>query len=154
MKVALDTNVLAYAAGVDDAVRRDGAKRLIASIDPTDIVIASQVAGELYNVLVRKGGLSRAAAAEIVEWWIDALSFRAHAPATFSDALRLARDHKFQIWDALITCVAAEAGCRLLLSEDMNEGFVYRGVTIANPFAETPHPLLASLLDTLSETPE
>jgi hypothetical protein len=29
----------------------------------------------------------------------------------------------------------------------MQDGFVYRGVTVANPFAETLHPLLASLLE-------
>jgi predicted nucleic acid-binding protein len=153
VKVALDTNVLAYAAGVDDAVRRDRARSLIASIEPADIVLAGQVAGEFYNVLIRKGGQSRAQAAGIVESWIALLSFRVHRPETFSDALRLAADHKFQIWDALITCVAAEAGCRLLLSEDMQDGFVYRGVTVANPFAERLHPLLASLLDSLSQDP-
>ena len=43
--------------------------------------------------------------------------------------------------------VAAESACRLLLSEDMQEGFTWRGVTIVNPFAENTHPLLAALLD-------
>jgi hypothetical protein len=38
---------------------------------------------------------------------------------------------------------------KLLLSEDMQDGFVYRGVTVANPFAERIHPLLASLMDSL-----
>jgi predicted nucleic acid-binding protein len=35
---------------------------------------------------------------------------------------------------------AAQAGCRLLLSEDMQDGFTWRGVTIRNPFAATPPP--------------
>ena len=37
---------------------------------------------------------------------------------------------------------AGEARCRLLLSEDLQEGFTWGGVTVANPFAATPHPLL------------
>jgi predicted nucleic acid-binding protein len=41
---------------------------------------------------------------------------------------------------------AADAGCRLLLSEDLQEGFTWRGVTVVNPFADTRHPLLAALL--------
>ena len=41
---------------------------------------------------------------------------------------------------------AAEAGCRLLLSEDMHDGFTGRGVTITNPFASSRHPLLAATL--------
>ncbi|MFN3669340.1 MAG: PIN domain-containing protein [Brevundimonas sp.] len=153
MKVALDTNVLAYAAGVNDGARRDRADRLISSIDAADLVLTSQVAGELYNVLVHKGGYSRGQAAEIVEGWIEVLTFRAATPQEFTSALSLARDHDLQIWDALILCVAAEARCALLLSEDMQDGFVYRGVTVANPFAERLHPLLASLLDSLPQDP-
>jgi predicted nucleic acid-binding protein len=35
----------------------------------------------------------------------------------------------------------------LLLSEDMQHGFVSRGMTVVNPFAEPTHPKLAALLD-------
>ena len=41
---------------------------------------------------------------------------------------------------------AAEAGCRLLLSDDMQDGFTWAGTTIANPFSATPHALLVGLL--------
>ena len=37
-------------------------------------------------------------------------------------------------------------GFRLLLSEDLQDGFTWRGVTVANPFAAQQHPLWASLL--------
>ncbi|WP_205963481.1 PIN domain-containing protein [Roseicella aquatilis] len=33
------------------------------------------------------------------------------------------------------TISAAEAECRLLLSEDIQDGFTWRGVTVRNPFA-------------------
>lgn len=150
MKVALDTNVLAYAVGVDDALRQDRANAVIDVIDAADIVVSSQVAGELYNVLVRKTGRSQEAAAAVVRDWIEILRFTVHGPDTFAAALNLASEHNLQIWDALILCSAQQAGCRLLLSEDMQDGFVYRGVTVANPFAERLHPLLASILDTVS----
>ena len=39
--------------------------------------------------------------------------------------------------------------CRLLLSEDLQEGFTWRGVTVVNPFAPTLHPVLAALLTAL-----
>lgn len=154
MKVALDTNVLAYAIGVNDALRQDRANAVIDVVDANDIIVSSQVAGELYNVLVRKTGRSREAAAAIVRDWIEILTFAVHTPATFAAALNLAQEHDLQIWDALILCTAQQAGCRLLLSEDMQDGFVYRGVTVANPFAERLHPLLASMLDTVSGPPE
>ena len=34
----------------------------------------------------------------------------------------------------------------MLLSGDMQDGFVWRGVTVVNPFAATPHPMLVDLL--------
>ena len=43
--------------------------------------------------------------------------------------------------------VASQAGCRLLLSEDLQDGFTGGGTTIANPFASPLHALLQSLLD-------
>ena len=43
--------------------------------------------------------------------------------------------------------VAADAGCRLLLSEDLQDGFTWRGVTVVDPFADKPHPLLAAYRD-------
>lgn len=54
--------------------------------------------------------------------------------------------HRLGIWDALILSAAADAGCRLLLSEDLQDGFTWGGVTVANPFAASRHPLLEALL--------
>jgi hypothetical protein len=34
----------------------------------------------------------------------------------------------------------------LLLSEDMKDGFIWHGVTVANPFARSKHLLLKALL--------
>jgi len=42
--------------------------------------------------------------------------------------------------------VAAENRCRLLLSEDFQNGFTWRGVTVVNPFATQQSPLLEDLL--------
>jgi hypothetical protein len=41
---------------------------------------------------------------------------------------------------------AADARCRLLLSEDLQNSFTWSGVTVVNPFAQTKHPLLDALL--------
>jgi predicted nucleic acid-binding protein len=37
-------------------------------------------------------------------------------------------------WDALLTTTAAEAGCNLLLTEDMHDGAFLNGVHIHRPF--------------------
>jgi len=51
----------------------------------------------------------------------------------------LSADHGLSIWDAA-------AGCRLLLSEDMHEGFTGSGVTVTDRFAAKTHELLAGPL--------
>ena len=56
MKIALDTNVLAYAEGTNGAAKRDKALELIQRLPPWAIVIPVQTLGELFNVLVRKPG--------------------------------------------------------------------------------------------------
>lgn len=63
--------------------------------------------------------------------------------STLVIAMETVTSHKFALWDALILAAAAEARCRLLLSEDMQDGFAWRSVTIRNPFtsaAPTPPP--------------
>ena len=42
--------------------------------------------------------------------------------------------HGFSIWDALIITMALKAQCRVLYSEDMQDGRVIDGLRIANPF--------------------
>ncbi len=55
--------------------------------------------------------------------------------------------HGWPFWDAMIWATAKRAGCRLLLSEDGQDGRTLGGVTIVNPFAVSPSPLLADAID-------
>jgi len=66
--------------------------------------------------------------------------------AVMVSAADLASGHGLSIWDSVILLASAEAGCRLLLSEDFQERFAWRGVTVTNPFARELHPLLPALL--------
>jgi predicted nucleic acid-binding protein len=54
--------------------------------------------------------------------------------------------HQLAFWDAIVLSAAADANCRVLLSEDLQDGFTWSGVTVVNPFAATPHPLLDAAL--------
>jgi predicted nucleic acid-binding protein len=55
--------------------------------------------------------------------------------------------HRLFVWDAVMLASAADAGCRLLLSEDFQDGFFWNGVTVTNPFSERRHLLLDALLN-------
>jgi predicted nucleic acid-binding protein len=57
--------------------------------------------------------------------------------SAFRQATSLVEHHEFQVWDAVILAASAEAGAAVLLSEDMQHGFHWSGVTIVNPFVLT-----------------
>lgn len=147
MKLALDTNVLAYAEGVNGADRQARAADLIAALPLASVVVPVQVLGELHRVLARKARRPAAEARAAVLAWQDAFPTRDTTAAALASAMDLSADHGLSIWDAVILAVSAEAGCRLLLTEDLQDGFTWRGVTVTNPFADRPHPLLLSILD-------
>lgn len=146
MRVALDTNVLAYAEGTNGAEMKEAALRLIHRLPVGSVVLPVQALGELFNVLVLKARRPATSARAAILGWRDAYAAIDTSSAVMHGAADLATDHHLRIWDAVILSSSAEAGCRLLLSEDLQEGFTWRGVTVTNPFAASPHALLRTLV--------
>jgi predicted nucleic acid-binding protein len=147
MRLALDSNVLAYAEGVNGAARKKTALDIIAGLSEQSTFLPVQVLGELFQVLVRKAGRSPERARTAILSWRDAFPLIETSSSVMLAATDLAADHHLSIWDAVILSASAAAGCRLLLSEDLHSGFTWSGVTVANPFAREKHELLAGLLE-------
>jgi predicted nucleic acid-binding protein len=148
MRIALDTNVLAYAAGVNGADRQRAALELLAKLSESETFLPVQALGELFRVLVGKAKISPRLARTTILRYRDTYPLVETSSEVFLAATDLAVDHKIGIWDAVMLAAAAEAGCRLILSEDLQEGFTWGGVTVVNPFAATVHPLLKKMLGT------
>lgn len=146
MRVALDTNILAYAEGVGDSVRCADAIRLIERLPVELVLLPAQTLGELFRILVGKAKREAKRTHEAILAWADTYEVADSSWSAFQAAIDLAIDHRMQIWDALIMAVAAENHCRLLLSEDLQNGFIWRGVTVINPFARPSSPLLDNIL--------
>lgn len=149
-RIAYDSNVLIYLAGVDRGdganAKIDAAREMYRHLGARCMCIAPQQAlGELYTVLTRDSG-DRELARRSVLKFRDEFEVAQAGGTVFADALNLATDHKLQFWDALILATAAHSGCTLLLSEDMQDGFAWQGVTVANPFVAKPNRKLARLL--------
>jgi predicted nucleic acid-binding protein len=143
--IAVDTNVLVYAEGIDDRTRQTRARQILSRIPREQIVISIQVIGETFNVLTRRG-VPREEARQRALRWKESLAIQETSPSLMDTAMEAAEIHRIRIWDALILAAAAEARCDLLLSEAFQDGFAWRGVTVVNPFAEKPHKMLARLL--------
>jgi predicted nucleic acid-binding protein len=147
VRVALDTNVLAYAEGVNGPSMKSMALDLLGKLPQTSVVLPVQTLGELFQVLVRKAGRPPVQARSTILGWRDAFALFETSPGAMLAATDLAVNHQLGIWDSVILSAAAEADCHLLLSEDMQDGFIWQGVTIVNPFVRSKHPLLKALLD-------
>lgn len=148
MRAALDTSILAYAEGIGDKARCQMARKLIGQLPVDRVLLPAQTLGELYRVLTGKAKRDAVATRDAVLGWADSFGVADSTWTAFQAALDLAVDHDLQMWDALILSVAAEHRCRMLLSEDLHNGFTWRGVTVLNPFAAPRSPLLANIMHT------
>jgi predicted nucleic acid-binding protein len=146
MRVALDTNVLVYAEGFGDPARVGAIQELLQHLATADVLIPMQCLGELFRVLTGKAGRSNKQAQEAVLSWMDAFELVDSTVDAWCGAMDLCVAHQISSWDALVLNASAEGAARLLLSEDLNPGFSWRGVRVVNPLAKTPDPLLLRLL--------
>ena len=151
-RLALDTNVIVYSEGLEREptdrakIVRSRALMEAATLSGEDLVVPAQALAELHQVLVRRGGMSPATASIIASRLGGLCAIAPTSAFVLDSAFALAHDHHLQIFNAIVLAAAADAGCDLLLSEDMHDGFAWGGVTVTNPFRSTPHPQLVRML--------
>ena len=127
-----DTNVLIYAFAAGDR-RSAQAEALLAEGG----VIGVQVLNEFTNVVRRKLGWDWPEVDGALAVIKDLLEpVRPLTAEIHSLAVKLARGSALSFYDALIVAAAADAGCHVLLTEDLQHGRKFDGVTIQNPFVE------------------
>jgi predicted nucleic acid-binding protein len=130
----LDSNVLVY---TDDAVhpeKQAQAVDLIARCRRNNTgVVSAQVLQEYFVAATRKLGVDAAIARRKVELFGQLKMVTTQLDDVLG-AIDLCRLHRLQFWDALVIRSALQAGCRRLLSEDMQPGRRFDGVEIVNPF--------------------
>jgi predicted nucleic acid-binding protein len=152
MLSAVDTNILAYAEGLNGDQMKQAALGLLRQFRSDSVVLPVNVLGELFNVLVRKGGRSAPEARLAIRNWQASYPLAGTSAESLLAAADLAAKHQISIWDAVIIASAAEAGCRVLLSEDMQHGFTWRDLTVINPFLSERHPLLEKVFSQRRES--
>jgi len=130
-----DTNILLYSDDASSERKRKAALEVIAEHRRRrTAVISIQVLQEYFAGLTKKFGVDALTARRKVELASD-LDVVVLQQADVLAAVDLHRLHQLSIWDALIIRAAKQAGCRVLLSEDLQTGRDFDGVRIVNPFA-------------------
>jgi predicted nucleic acid-binding protein len=110
-------------------------------------VLTLQALAEFFHVTTRKGMVARAeAAAQLRDWTTEFPIISADSGALWM-ALEFTVDGRFGWWDALLLATAERHGCAIVLSEDMQDGVRFGGVTILDPFVgdELPEAVAALL---------
>jgi predicted nucleic acid-binding protein len=147
-RFTLDTNVLVYALNVSEGARHQTAKEIVQRSAVLDCWLTLQAISEFYSSTTRKRlAPAEEAAAQVLDW-LQIFPCAAVSPANIRTALSYALARRASYWDALLVATAAEAGCTLVLTEDMADGALLGGVQIHNPFtADGLSELTRQLLD-------
>lgn len=133
--ISFDTNLLVYAtASVADA-KADRARDLMArAMRATTSILLLQTLAEFCNVAIRKAGIPVKDIQRTIEAWRAVLPVQAADDSDVFAALEAVRLHRFSFWDAMLWASARHAGVTHLLTEDLQDGFVFQSVTFINPF--------------------
>lgn len=131
-EVFFDTNVLLYLLSGQPS-KAERAEDLLAGGG----TISVQVLNEFASVASRKLRMPWAEIREVLDPIRAVCAVQPVAIGTHDKAMALAERHGLSFYDALIVAAALAAGCKTLLSEDMQHGQVFeRQLTIRNPFRQ------------------
>lgn len=135
--VFLDTNVLIYQIDTRDRRKHAVAERIVREALSTDnACISFQVVQECLNTVLRKAEVRLEV--DDARAWLDTVLaplVRVQSSlALYRRSLEVQARWKYSLYDSLIVTAALEAGCKRLLSEDLQHGQRVEGLQIFNPF--------------------
>jgi predicted nucleic acid-binding protein len=134
-RVFFDTNVLVYAAigtGRDERKRQ----RALDLIESEDFGTSAQVLQEFFVTVVKKA--ARPLSPEQALEWIEQLTAFPCQPIDHRlvrVAIEQSERYSISYWDAAILSAAQALGSDTVYSEDLNDGQLYSGVRVVNPFS-------------------
>lgn len=134
--VFVDTNVFVYARDPRDAAKQARAEDWIARLWRDGSGRTSiQVLSEYYFIVTRKL-IPRVSPDEA---WDDTRTLLTWEPlpvdaALLTRAREIEQRWRLSWWDSMVVAAAQVQGCALLLTEDLQDGAAYAGVTVRSPF--------------------
>lgn len=131
----VDTNILLYAVSTASE-EREKHRVALGILDQSDLALSVQVLQEFYvqaTHAFRPDRLSHEQATALIESWMR-FPVQVLDVSLLRNALSTARRWLISYWDAAIVEAARTAGCRTLLTEDLQSGTNFAGVHVVNPF--------------------
>ena len=132
-RVALDSNVLIYAELEPESEKGRSAADLILRA-ARDGVVPAQVLGEYLRFVQRRMPAAFEQAIQQTSIYQAAFLTPPTTHATINKASELSRAHGMQLWDCVVCAASLDAGAKVLLTEDMQDGRTIDGLRLINPF--------------------
>jgi predicted nucleic acid-binding protein len=140
----VDTNVLVYRRDRADEVKNDRAIEWIEYLWRERIGrLSVQVLQEFYLTVTQKlepklpKETARRDIRDLISWKPVVTDAK-----LLADAWAVQDKYKTSWWDSLIVTAAHSAGCRYLITEDLQEGQVFDNLQVVNPFLHSPDSIL------------
>jgi len=131
-KVFLDTNILIYAYSGTEPDKRYIALTIL---EEHSIVISIQVLNEFIWIMNRKYRISFEKLQILSDIFWRKFEVVLLRKSSVDKALSVANQYKYSYWDSLIIVSALENKCKILYTEDMQDGQIIEGkLKIENPF--------------------
>lgn len=139
-RVFIDSNIWLYSfiktQQEKDQCKHELAKELIRN--QANIQVSTQVANEVAINLMRKANKDNDFIFQFLRDFMAAYTVHHQTTDDLLTASTLRSDYFFSYWDSLIVASAIRCKCRVLYSEDMQNGLsVYDDLQIINPFIVT-----------------
>lgn len=133
-KILLDTNLWVYLYAKQPEAKYLKIREII-SDNLQNIIVSTQILGELYNVMIKKNITTKQEAKEIILEIVT--NFAVIEIDTFKvlQALEINSKYGYSYWDSLIIATALLAECPIIYSEDMHHNQLIENKTrIVNPY--------------------
>jgi len=134
----IDTNILVYSFDETAPEKRAVARALISrALARGDGVISWQVVQEFLNVALHRWEvpMTEEDARRFIELTLQPLCQIFPDSSIWASALQLKSQTGYGWYDSLVVASALRAGCRILYSEDLQDGRSFGNLLIRNPYA-------------------
>jgi predicted nucleic acid-binding protein len=132
----LDSNILLYVFDEADPRKQQIAFRLITTALESNAAISYQVVQEVLNALTRKfqSAVTPEDTRAFLRTTLVPLWRVMPSAELYERALDIQERYQYAFYDSLIIAAALSAGCKRILSEDLQHGQRIEGLRIENPF--------------------
>lgn len=133
----LDTNVIIYLLDGSDPAKFRRAEQLVQTgLSKRSCCISQQVIQETLNVATQKLKFVPEDAERLLNKTLLPLFQMIPVARLYQRGLRIQSRYQYSFYDSLIIAAALEAGCKILYSEDLQNGQRIEQLTILNPFLD------------------